>query len=183
MSRLFAPRIARRARAYARDCVGYLVLPAALLPIGVPVAMHLEDPGAARAVALCSSAIPPVLAALWAARAESGVHAATWGKRRERLRVEMGRVRTGGMPSAEDRVPFARALVRNLVKITVPWQLGHVVAVGAVFGDFETGAAGTMVATVLLYGVVIALAATVMLGSGRGIHDRIAATRVADDRR
>lgn len=69
------------------------------------------------------------------------------------------------------------------MKIAIPWQLGHVVAVGAVYGDFDTGAAGTMVAMVLLYGVVIVLVGTVMLGSGRGIHDRIAATRVVGDRR
>ncbi|UEJ82485.1 hypothetical protein Bra3105_16875 [Brachybacterium halotolerans subsp. kimchii] len=187
MGRLLAPLLVRRARAYARDCVGYLVLPAAMLPIGIPLAMHIGDAGTARAVALVSSAIPPLLAALWAARAESGPRASTWGKRREGLRLETMRGGPGGPDGADGpdgaRVPFARAFVRNLVKIAIPWQLGHVVAVGAVYGDFDTGAAGTMVATVLLYGVVIALVGTVMLGSGRGIHDRIAATRVVGDRR
>ncbi|UQN29969.1 hypothetical protein [Brachybacterium kimchii] len=185
--RLLAPLLVRRARAYARDCVGYLVLPAAMLPIGIPLATHIGDAGTARAVALVSSAIPPVLAALWAARAESGPRASTWGKRREGLRVEMlpGRpegARSGGAGPDKSRVPFSRACVRNLVKIAIPWQLGHVVAVGAVYGDFDTGAAGTMVATVLLYGVVIVLVGTVMLGSGCEIHDRIAATRVVGDR-
>ncbi|MBK0331051.1 hypothetical protein I8D64_06500 [Brachybacterium sp. MASK1Z-5] len=187
MGRRLAPLLVRRARAYARDCVGYLVLPAAMLPIGIPLAMHIGDAGTARAVALVSSAIPPLLAALWAARAESGPRASTWGKRREGLRVETMPGGPGGPDGADGpdgaRVPFARAFVRNLVKIAIPWQLGHVVAVGAVYGDFDTGAAGTMVATVLLYGVVIVLVGTVMLGSGRGIHDRIAATRVVGDRR
>lgn len=189
-SRLLAPLLVRRARAYARDCVGYLVLPAAMLPIGIPLATRIGDGGTARAVALVSSAIPPVLAALWAARAESGPRASTWGKRREGLRVETmpggpggpGGARSGGAGPDGSRVPLARAFVRNLVKIAIPWQLGHVVAVGAVYGDFDTGATGTMVATVLLYGVVIVLVGTVMLGSGRGIHDRIAVTRVVGDR-
>ncbi|MFE5776987.1 hypothetical protein [Brachybacterium sp. NPDC056505] len=184
--RLLAPLLVRRARAYARDCVGYLVLPAAMLPIGIPLATHIGDAGTARAVALVSSAIPPVLAALWAARAEFGPRASTWGKRREGLRVEMlpGRpegTRSVGAGRDGARVPFSRAFVRNLVKIAIPWQLGHVVAIGAVYGDFDTGAAGTMVATVLLYGVIIVLVGTVMLGSGRGLHDRIAATRVVGD--
>ncbi len=194
LGRLRAPLLVRRARADARDSGGYRVLPAAMLPIGIPLAMHIGDAGTARAVALVSSAIPPLLAALWAARAESGPRASTWGKRREGLRVEVmpggpggaggtGGARSGGAGPDGTHVPFARAFVRNLVKIAIPWQLGHVVAVGAVYGDFDTGATGTMVATVLLYGVVIVLVGTVMLGSGRGIHDRIAATRVVGDRR
>lgn len=179
-ARILAPLVARRTRAYLRDCLGYLALAAALLPIGIPLALHIESPSTARLVGLSTSAIPPVLAALWAARAESTVQGRTWGKRREGLRV----VRHQGAVAhdAGERVPFARALVRNAVKIAIPWQLGHVVAVGAAYGDFDTGAPGTIVAAALLYPLVIVLIGSGVLGSGRGLHDRIAGTQVVDDR-
>jgi uncharacterized RDD family membrane protein YckC len=166
-----APLALRRGRAYARDCLGYLVLPAAMLPVGIPLALQIQDPATARAVATVSSAVPPLLAALWAARAESGARGATWGKRRERL------VLAG--PTT-----FARALVRNAVKIALPWQLGHLVAIGAASGDFEQsptaswGAATTMAMTVVLYPLLLGLVGTVVLGSGRGLHDLLAGTRV-----
>lgn len=192
MARLLAPLIARRTRAYLRDCLGYLGVAAALLPIGIPIALSIESPGTARLVGLVTSVIPPVIAAVWAARAESGTAAATWGKRREGLRVEGLRVEglrvemISGTPAegvdGARRIPFPRALVRNLVKIAIPWQLGHAVAVGAAFGDFETGAPGTLVVTVVLYAYVIVLGCGVVLGSGHGMHDRLAGSRVVGAR-
>ncbi|PWH05119.1 hypothetical protein DEO23_15105 [Brachybacterium endophyticum] len=168
-----APLALRRGRAYARDCLGYMGIAAALLPIGVPVALGIHDTEIARVIALVSSSIPPILASLWAARAESAGSAATWGKRRERLQVVAAGPSTG--PAS-----FPRALLRNAVKIALPWELGHVVAIGAVYGDLDDGSSSAPVsaAMILVYPLVLGLLGTVVLGSGIGLHDRLAGTRV-----
>lgn len=97
------PLAVRRARAYALDAVGYLGVAAATVPLGMLVRTVGGEPS--RAVVLALSAIPPLVATAWAARAESSTRGATWGKRRLGLRV------VADEDSA--RLPFGRALVRN----------------------------------------------------------------------
>lgn len=159
------PLAARRARAYGLDAAGYLGIAASIVPIGV--ALHyLAPPTPLQVIAI--SAIPPVAAMLWAARAESSASGSTWGKKKLALSVRRGY----RSPS------FGRALVRNVVKVAIPWQLGHVVAIGAATGGFERHDGLTMTATVMVYPLIGVLALTTVLGSGRGLHDRIAGTRV-----
>lgn len=160
-----APLTGRRAGAYGLDALGYLGIAAAMLPLGL-VLLRVAPPSPEQTIWI--SAIPPVLAAVWAARAESSPGRATWGKRRRRIVVD----RTGG------RLSGPRALVRNLVKIAVPWQIGHVVAIGAASGGFETGNPWTLAATIAVYPLVGVLVASVAFGSGRGLHDRIAGSTV-----
>lgn len=159
------PLAARRARAYGLDALGYLGIAASMVPIGV--ALHyLAPPTPLQVIAI--SAIPPVAATLWAARAESSVSGSTWGKKKLGLSVRRG----DSSPS------FGRAVVRNVVKIAIPWQLGHVAAIGAATGGFERQDPLTITATVMAYPLVGVLALTTVLGSGRGLHDRIAGTCV-----
>lgn len=155
----------RRALASGLDAVGYLGIAAALVPLGVVLARRGRE--VSRFAVEAMSTIPPVTAAIWAAAAEA-TDGRTWGKRRLGLRVRT----TRGQPT------FVRMLVRNVAKTTVPWQLGHMVAIGAAEGGFERGEFRTVASTVATYVMVAAFAVTVLTGSGRGIHDRIAGTRV-----
>jgi uncharacterized RDD family membrane protein YckC len=159
------PLTGRRARALLRDSLGHLGLAVATVPVGLLV--HRRGWARSRQVVLALSAVPPLLATVLAARADAG--AGTAGHRRQGLVV----LDAAGRPPG-----LARALVRNAVKTGLPWQLGHVVAVGASRGGFEDRDRATLVATALVHPhlVVAALAATV--GSGRALHDRVAGTRL-----
>ncbi len=161
------PLAGARARAYLLDCGVYLGIAAATVPIGV-VAQRAGWK-ADRSWALGTSALPPLVATVLAARQESGPRAATLGKRRQGLVV---RAADGSAPR------FARCLLRDAVKIGVPWQLGHVVAIGAAYGGFERRDPLTLAATALTYPLLAVMALATTRGSGRALHDRVAGTRV-----
>jgi uncharacterized RDD family membrane protein YckC len=76
--------------------------------------------GTNRSFVLAVSAVPPLLATAVAARAESGPNAATPGKQRYDLRVE---------DADSGSLSCGWAVLRNVLKIGLPWQLGHTVAV------------------------------------------------------
>lgn len=167
---------ARRTRAYSVDALGYLGVAAATIPLGLAVNASIDEPS--MPLVLTLSAIPPVVATVWAARQESS-RGATWGKRRLGLRVLA--VPSDGAADRARKAPSPRrALVRNAAKIGIPWQLGHCVAVGAAFDGFETGDPLTLAATAVTYPLLAAMIGTVWWGSGRGLHDRIARTRVEE---
>ncbi|WP_297008652.1 RDD family protein [uncultured Corynebacterium sp.] len=98
---------------------------------------------------------------------------ATFGKRRFRLQV-VNRD-TGASPT----VPMT--LLRNSVKILVPWQVGHTATVTGAFGGFETARPLTMVTLVASYGLLIGMVWSV-LGGGRPLHDQVAGTAVRHSR-
>jgi uncharacterized RDD family membrane protein YckC len=162
------PLARRRCLAHLTDCVGYLGIAAATIPVGMVVATRTEL-GSRPLYGHLISVVPPLLATVVAARAESGPRRATRGKRRQGLEV----IGTGG------EAPTPReALVRNAAKILLPWQLGHTTAISAAWGGFEKGdplAYGSSAAVYLLIGVY---AWTGLRGSGRGPHDRLAGTHV-----
>jgi uncharacterized RDD family membrane protein YckC len=160
----------RRARAYLWDCLGYLGIAALEIPLGVAA---LRAPlASSRVFRAVASSLPPVAAALVAARAESGAAAATVGKRREGLKVEAA----AGVPE------FTRALARNTIKIALPWTLGHTVAFGAADGAFARRSPVTLTAAVATYALVGSTVALGTFGSGRALHDLAAATRVVSVR-
>lgn len=157
----------RRGRAYLRDCIVYAGIAAATVPLGM--AAHAAGWGGNRAFVLAASAVPPVVATWLAAKQESGPARATWGKQRHGLVV----TDRHGRP-----IDRRRALLRNTVKIGVPWQLGHTVAIGAAFGGFETRDRLTIAATVVTYPLLAVMILAVARGQGRGLHDRVADTAV-----
>lgn len=171
-----------RLTGYLLDCSGYLGIAAAMLPLGVGVNL-LTDLASHRGYAYAISAVPPAIATLVATRAESGDGRATWGKHRRSLLVVDARCDTsdtrrdasdaGGAPLS---VP--RALLRNTVKIFVPWQLAHVTGVGAAWGGFEKRDPVTCSATVLTYATLGVFAVMCLRGSGRGPHDLAAGSVV-----
>ena len=172
MHRLAVPR----GKAYALDCLGYLGIAAATLPVGI--VLQQTGVGQHQWAVWGLSAVPPLLAAGVAARAESGPARATWGKRRLRLVVDGSAGGTRDGATTEEAPSPGRALLRNLVKITIPWQVGHTVAIGAAYGGFEDGDPVTIVAGGLSYLIIGVLVGGVVLGQGRAVHDRLAGTRV-----
>ncbi|MFC5992849.1 RDD family protein [Pseudonocardia hispaniensis] len=157
----------RRGRAYLRDCLTYLGLAAATAPFGI--IGRRTGWGGNRVFVLAVSALPPLAATILAASQESGPAQATWGKRTHGLVVTDG----DGAP-----IGFGRATLRNAAKIGVPWQIGHVVAIGAAFGGFEKRDPLTRAATVVTYPLLAAMIVAVLRGNGRGLHDRVAGTAV-----
>ena len=164
------PLAGRRCHAYALDAVGYVGIAAAMVPLGVIA--HRAGRRRHRGYLHAVSAIPPVLATLLAAGQEAGRSQATWGKRRCRLTV----ADRDGAP-----VAFGRTLLRNTVKIAIPWQLGHVVAIGAASGGFGKRDIFTLAATLVTYPLLGLMIGSVMTRSGSAVHDRLAGTCVLAD--
>jgi len=161
------PLLARRTRAYLLDCCAYAGVALATVPLGV--AFQRLGWSGNRNLVLAASAIPPLVATVVAGVQEAGPHAATPGKRRERLTV----TDTAGRP-----LTLGRAWLRNATKIGIPWQLGHVVTIGSAFGGFAQRDPLTLGAAAVCYPLMAAMVAAVARGSGRGLHDRVAGTLV-----
>jgi uncharacterized RDD family membrane protein YckC len=106
----------------------------------------------------------PVTVALTAM--ECGRYEATPGKLKFGLRVRRD-------PTGE-RITWARSLLRNLLKLGVPWTLGHLAAIALANGggiDAQIGAIASMA-------VPIAYVVTLFVGGRRTIYDRLAGTMV-----
>ncbi len=159
----------RRLRAYARDCLSYSAIAAAEIPLGLLIARQGREVNPGLVAAL--SCAPPLAATIWAAVAEQRSAGATWGKRAEHLRVRSARSTAG----------LSRMLVRNSIKIALPWTLGHVVAFGAASGRLDRGDRTIWFA--LVANTVLSTATTLLAltGSGRTVHDRVSGTRVEGD--
>ncbi len=97
---------------------------------------------------------------------ESGRYEATPGKLKIGLRVRRD-------PSGE-RISWRRSLLRNLLKLGLPWILGHFAAVSLAYGggwDAQLGA-------VLAMAVPLAYVVSLFVGEGRTVYDRLAGTMV-----
>lgn len=97
--------------------------------------------------------------------AECGRYEATPGKLKLGLRV---RTETG------DRITWPRSLLRNLLKLGLPWTLGHLGAIAVASGggwDAQLGAVLSML-------VPAAYLASLFTRSGRTIYDHLAGTIV-----
>jgi uncharacterized RDD family membrane protein YckC len=156
-----------RSGAYVLDCLVYLGLAAATVPLGM--VFQQQGWGQVQGLVLAVSVIPPVAATVLAGVQESGPRAATFGKRPIGLEVRT---------TAGERVSRGRALLRNAVKIGIPWQLGHLVAIGSTFGGFQGRDPLTLVAAAIIYPLMVVMVVLVARGSGRGLHDRLAGTQV-----
>ena len=163
------PLARRRCLAHLTDCAGCLGVAASMLPLGA-VIVRTTDLASRPLFGHVISVVPPVIATVAAARAESGPRRATWGKRLQGLEV-VGP--DGGAPTPRE------ALVRNAAKILVPWQLGHTVAIGAAWGGYERRDPLTLGSTVAVYALIGWFAWTGLRGDGRGPHDRLSGTHVA----
>lgn len=157
------PLAVRRGKAYLLDCLGFVGVGAAMAPFGV-VAHRRGLIGARPVITHLVSAALPVIATVWTARQESGATRATWGKRRLGLTVTT---------EDGDTLAFGTALLRNAVKILIPWQIGHTVAIGSAYGGWERKDPLTLAATAVTYPVLGLMIGAVVAGSGRAVHDRV----------
>lgn len=151
-----------RITAWLIDWLCILVLALALVPIGLAV-RGLELP--VWALNLGSFLLLVLPATLWLAWRESA-RGATPGKRLRGLTVVSAR--TGR------RVSFWRALARNALKVTVPWELGHTVAYG--FATEADPGAWLIVVSIVLYAVILVWIAA--LFTRVSPYDAMAGTRV-----
>lgn len=158
------PLAKRRILAHLTDCVGYLGVCAVTVPAGVAIATT-TDLGRRPVFGHLVSMVPPAIATVLAARAESGPGRATRGKCRQGLQVS-------GLDGSA--LTVGRALGRNTAKIFVPWQLGHTSAIGAAWGGFQHRDALTYASTVTVYALIGVYAWMGLRGWGRGVHDLIA---------
>lgn len=161
------PLALRRITAYALDAAGYAGIAAATIPVGLFAAR--AGLGESRLFVLSASVVPVAAATAVATYAEA--RGGTWGKRMCGLTVE----RSSGGP-----ITISDALGRNLVKIAIPWQLGHVVAVGGAFGGFDRPEPSLIAAAVLTYGVVGVGIWGVLRSSGITFHDTVGHSRVVE---
>ena len=166
--RVTAPPLPRLAGAVF-DWATYLIIPALLLPLGLLLTQRGVMPSslAVNAIGLALVIAP---ATVWAAWREARPRGATPGKRL--LRLQVVDERTRAMPSAR------QALTRNLIKIAVPWELGHTVALGYASAAGSDVPVWLWALTVITYGWVLANLLLLFLPSGKPAHDRLAGTIV-----
>lgn len=163
------PLPGRRLLAWLIDWLWILILPVALVPVGWLLGrMGVVFTTAGANLFGFFALVLPVT--LWLAWREAAPRSATPGKRGRGLRVVAAA--TGAS------IGFGRALSRNLLKVTIPWQLGHSVAFGfATLGDAQVGI-GLMVTSVACYGLMIAYVLALFIGDGRTPYDRWSGTMV-----
>jgi uncharacterized RDD family membrane protein YckC len=157
-----------RVVAFALDAATYLIIPALLLPLGLLLVRHgvvLNSP-AVNAIGLVLVIAP---ATAWATWCESRPPGATPGKRVLRLRVLDQR--SNEPPRA------AQSLARNVIKIAVPWELGHIVALG------YANSAGSVpvwlwVLAAVLYSWLLLNLVLLIMRSHQPLHDRLPGTIV-----
>ena len=159
----------RRITAWLIDWLWILILPVLLVPVGVILygtGFRLPSWG----WNLVSFLILIVPVTLWTARCESGSSQATPGKRKKGLAVVDAR-------SAQP-VGFGRALLRNAIKIALPWELGHTIAFFFATGAGEQPPGYLVVLTVLTYAVMFGWLGSLFLPAARTPYDLLSGTRV-----
>ena len=169
MSRAAYPLALRRVAAWAVDWLIISAYAVALVPLGlllVDRSVRLPSWGwnAASFVVLI------VPATVWLAAWECGRSAATPGKRLLGLRVRVWQ---------DGDVGWRRAAVRNVLKVAVPWELGHTAA----FLLADPRASGStvligMASAVLACALAAGYVASLFIGTGRTPYDHAAATSV-----
>lgn len=150
----------RRLTAWLIDWLCILILPALLVPVGL-LLRNADLPAWGLNLGALVVLIVPVT--LWLAWCESSERQATPGKRVRDLQVV----------GPNGRITFSRAVLRNALKVAVPWELGHTVAYG-----FANGSDGAwlIILTVLVYAVLIAWSASLFFQ--RTLYDVLSGTRV-----
>ena len=155
-------------------CAWIALVAAVTVPLFLVGATGTLPPLAENAMAALVTVVPITIAL---AVLESGPRQATPGKRARRLMVQDAR--TGGA------LPFRRTLLRNALKIELPWIIGHAAVYGivgasaAATGSGRSLPPGVEAETAIAYVLPAVWFASLLIGSGRTPYDRIAGTVVA----
>ncbi|WP_193071825.1 RDD family protein [Brevibacterium sp. FME37] len=161
----------RRILAWLIDWACILPWIAVTAAIGVPLYLTgvIEPNGIlmANLIGALVMVVPVVIVTAWC---ESRSISATPGKRALRLRVSAG--------SQQSR--FRITLVRNLLKIGLPWILGHagVYAIVASSQGSTSTSTGAWILIALAYVIAIIYVASLFVASGRAPYDRITGLNV-----
>lgn len=156
-----------RVLAWLIDCGGILGWLALTVVIGVALRQFGVRPGPVGTNVLATMfGVAPVCISL--AAFEAGPRQATPGKRRRHLIV----VST----DQQRRISLGRALVRNLLKVGVPWTLGHALAIALVGGARFT--AVLVVLAALAYTMPVCYLTTLLVRPHRPVYDRLIGTDV-----
>ena len=162
----------RRILAWLIDWACILVWAAVTALIGIPLYLAGVTDSAgmltANLVGALVVVVPVVAAAAWC---ESGNRTATPGKRACGLRLTYGR----------RRPQFSVALLRNCLKIGLPWILGHAcvyaLAAGADGGSSPVPI-GVWILTIAAYLIPLVYIVSLFVADGRTPYDRITGTDV-----
>ena len=159
------PRLA----ASALDGATYLIIPAVLLPLGLLLARNgiVLGPLVVNGVGLVLVILP---ATLWATWWEAAPKGATPGKRLLRLRVLDEQARA--LPSARQSV------VRNMIKIALPWAGAHGGAGVREHGRWRGAGLVVWTLTALTYGWLLGNLVLLIIPSRKPVHDRLVGTVV-----
>ncbi|GAA2748511.1 hypothetical protein GCM10009869_00540 [Amnibacterium kyonggiense] len=161
----------RRIAAWLIDWLCISVWVGATAAVGVPLYLAgVLRPGgvlALNAIAAMVIVLPVVIAA---AEFESRRSAATPGKRILRLRVS----------GPTGRPTYAQGLLRNALKVGVPWLLGHAAVYAIVLESSDRMPTPPWVwaLTGAAYALPIVYLVTLFIGSGLTPYDRVARTQV-----
>ncbi|MFD6445314.1 RDD family protein [Promicromonospora sp. NPDC060204] len=159
----------RRIVAWLVDWLCFLVWLALLAAVGIPLYLSgVTGQWSAVTTNVVSALVTAVPLTIFLAVLESGARQATIGKRVLGLKV-VG-VMDGG------RLSFGSALLRNALKVAVPWTIGHAAAIGLV-GSSAVGP-GLAILTAAAYILPITYVVTLFVGQGRTPYDRAGRARV-----
>jgi uncharacterized RDD family membrane protein YckC len=161
----------RRIAAWAGDWLIISVYAAALVPLGLWLdgrSVRLSLLGW-NAVSFFVLVVP---ATVWLTAWEATGSGATPGKRLLRLRVR--RLQRG-------RLGWRRAVVRNAIKIALPWELGHTAAF--LLSDPRSGRSSGLIGSACAFlacAFAAVYVAALFTGYGRPPYDRVAGTEVTN---
>jgi uncharacterized RDD family membrane protein YckC len=165
------PEAWRRIVAWLVDWLCFLVWLALVAAIGVPLYLAgVTGQWSAVTANVVSALVTAVPLTVFLAVLESGTRQASVGKRVMGLKV-VG-VRDG------ERLSFASALLRNALKVAVPWTIGHAAAIALVGSGSTTMSPGLVALTAAAYVLPLVYVVTLFAGKGRTPYDRAAGAGV-----
>ncbi|GAB3162129.1 hypothetical protein GCM10027059_14100 [Myceligenerans halotolerans] len=159
----------RRIAAWLVDWLCFLAWLGLLAAVGIPLYLSgVTGHWSVTIMNVVSALVTAVPLTIFLAVLEAGPRQASIGKRVAGLKV-VG-ARDGG------RLSLGAALVRNALKVAVPWTIGHAAAIGLVVS--LTVGPGLVVLTAAAYVLPIVYVVTLFAGAGRTPYDRAARARV-----
>lgn len=156
----------RRIYAYGLDMAGYAVGAVCTVPLGLVA--RRAGWGKSKTSLLWLSSTPVGIALVAATISES--RGTTQGKKAFGLHVQ-------GVEGGD--LSVGRAAVRNVLKVAIPWQLGHYTVVAGAFGGFESPNRKVVAATFATYVTIAVGLLGVWSKSGVTFYDAIAGSRVS----
>lgn len=165
------PEAWRRIVAWLVDWLCFLVWLALVAAIGIPLYLAgVTGQWSAVTTNVVSALVTAVPLTIFLAVLESGTRQASVGKRVLGLKVVTAR--DGG------RLSFASALLRNALKIAVPWTIGHAAAIALVGSGSTTVGPGLVALIAAAYVLPLVYVVTLFVGEGRTPYDRAGGARV-----